>query len=100
MVRILFAALLGFAAPAIAQPVSQPKPLIVQASIAKDLIRMIKAGGFDCPEVRAVYHMGSDDRGNIMRIVCGQVDGPAIESPTFRMHSTPSGNAKISIWEK
>jgi hypothetical protein len=73
---------------------------MVQAGIAKDLARTIKAGGFECPEVRAVYHVGSDDKGNIMRIVCGQVDGPEIESPTFRMHSTFSGNAKISLWER
>jgi hypothetical protein len=99
MIRMLAAALLCVAAPALAQAPAQPKQLTVQPSIARELAQMIRSSGGDCPEVRTVYHVGSDDRGNIMRIVCGQVGGPAIESPTFRMHSTFAGNAKISRWE-
>jgi hypothetical protein len=98
--RVLFsivaAALLGAAGPVLAQP----KQLTVQASIARDLARMIQASGFDCPEVRAVYQMGADSRGNIMRIVCGVVGGPAIETPSFRMHATPAGAGKITRWEQ
>jgi hypothetical protein len=96
MLRIGVTALCCAATAALAQP----KQLTVQAGIAKDLAQLIKSSGFDCPEIRAVYHVGSDDRGNIMRIVCGVVGGPAIETPTFRMHSTFSGNAKITRWEQ
>jgi hypothetical protein len=79
---------------------AQPKQLTVNPGIGKDLARLITSSGFECPEVRAVYHVGADDRGNIMRVVCGVVGGPAIETPTFRMHSTFSGNSKITRWEQ
>jgi hypothetical protein len=72
----------------------------VQASIARDLARMIQSSGFECPEIRAVYQVGTDSKGNIMRIVCGIVGGPAIETPSFRMHATPAGAGKITLWDK
>jgi hypothetical protein len=90
------AALVGSALPALAQP----KQLNVQPSFEKELARLIKASGFECPEIRAIYHVGADERGNIMRVVCGVVGGPVIDSPTFRIHSTFGGNAKISRWEQ
>jgi hypothetical protein len=99
MIRMLAAALLCVAAPALSQAPAPPKQLTVHPTIARGVAEMIRSSGGDCPEVRAVYHVGSDDRGNIMRIVCGKVGGPAIESPMFRMHSTYSGNAMISRWE-
>lgn len=93
---IVLVALLSVATPALAQP----KPLTVAPSIAKDLARLIRSSGHDCPEVRTVYRVGADERGSIMRIVCGVVGGPEIENPSFRMHATPAGAAKITLWDK
>jgi hypothetical protein len=96
LLSIVATALLGAGGPALAQP----KQLTVQASVARDLARMIQASGFECPEVRAVYQIGADNKGNIMRIVCGVVGGPAIDSPSFRMHANPAGAGKITRWEQ
>lgn len=97
---IVLVAMLSAAFPALAQPQPQPQPqpLTVAPSIAKDLARLIRASGHDCPEVRTIYRIGADERGSIMRIVCGVVGGPAIEEPSFRMHATPAGAAKITRW--
>jgi hypothetical protein len=54
-------------------------------NIAKQIAGMIRASGFECPELRMAYHMGADDRGQIMRAVCGRTGGAAIDNPTFRV---------------
>lgn len=92
-------AFLSAATAAVAAPTgAQPRQLTVQPGMAKELVRMIEASGYACPEIRAIYHVGSDNRGNVMRIVCGAGSATA-DPPSFRLHSTSAGVSKISRWE-
>jgi hypothetical protein len=72
----------------------------MNAEMARDFARLLKSKGFDCPEVRAVYKIGSDSRGRIMRLYCGIVGGPRIEDPSFRIHTTDSGLITLWVWSQ
>ena len=100
MKKLMRAAVLFVAVPTLAQEARQPTPVSLPRPIARDIARMITATGVECPELRTVYHVGADDRGNILRVVCAHINGAPIETPTFRVHIGHYGNAMVSLWEK
>jgi hypothetical protein len=100
MNKLIRAALLFVAGPTLAQEAGQPTPVSLPRPIARDIARTISAGGTVCPEIRTAYHVGSDDAGNILRVMCGHINGAAIETPTFRVHIGHYGNTRVSRWDK
>jgi hypothetical protein len=86
----------SMAAPALADPME----LRMAPGLARDFARALKSNGYNCPELRAVYKVGSDDRGPIMRFYCGLPGGPRIEEPSFRVHASPSGILTINVWKQ
>jgi hypothetical protein len=101
-VKVLSVGFLVAALPALAQTAARPKPVTgMPGSVAKQIAGMIRASGFECPELRAAYHMGSDDYGQIMRAVCGRSGGGAIDDPTFRVLIGHSWQGIwVSRWEE
>ncbi len=77
---------------------AQQGPPVFDDTVNKRLAEQIQRGGASCPEIRETKFIGADDRGNIMRLKCGVIGGPAIEEPTFRLYVTFRGEAQISIW--
>jgi hypothetical protein len=99
MTKIVCIGLLLACSGALAQDAAHPKPVNMPGPVKRDIARMIKASGFDCPEIRTAYYAGSDDGGNTMRVMCGHIGGAVIESPTFRIHIGHYGGTRISRWE-
>lgn len=63
------------------------------------LARELRARGFDCPEIRTGFQVGSSPEGNQIRLICGTPDSHAGESPMFRLVARSSGITRLEPWE-
>jgi hypothetical protein len=62
----------------------------------KGLAQMLRARGFECPELQAGYQVGWQSDGNHVRLVCAGLAG---NNASFRMVARGSGIARMEPWE-
>jgi hypothetical protein len=75
---------------------AEEKELWFRAVERKGLAQMLRARGFECPELQAGYQVGWQPDGNHVRLVCAGLAG---KSASFRMVARGSGIARMEPWE-